>query len=328
MRSLILRTDWKEAARLFFSERAKDVVETPSVDDLCWIAGRDPRLWRDISLFEEMIESILSQLDVSPAHRLLEVGCASGFLARGLAPRCREYVGVDLAAPTLEVARRLGLPNATFLCEDATALRLPDASFDRVVSYDVFTNFARLRGRRGGRSGDLAGAATGWARDGGVDSRCRKDGGGRCASERPWRRAHEAPRSAPARPGGPGTSALLAATRRRVISADRATDLLLRVQHFPVREARRAARCSDAASCRSIAATRTTAAASTWSTKSRHEACALRRGRRRRVEPRLRGLVRGLAVPSARVGGDRDSAAGVSSRAASRWRVAPARSLA
>jgi SAM-dependent methyltransferase len=137
-----LRTDWKEAARLFFSDRAKDVVKTPSSDDLCWIAGRDPRLWRDISLFEEMIESILSQLDVSPAHRLLEVGCASGFLARGLAPRCREYVGVDLAAPTLEVARRLRLENATFLCEDATALRLPDASFERVVSYDVFTNFA------------------------------------------------------------------------------------------------------------------------------------------------------------------------------------------
>ncbi|HBZ71357.1 MAG TPA: hypothetical protein DEP35_17140 [Deltaproteobacteria bacterium] len=137
-----MRTDWKEAARLFFSDRAEHVVEAPSLEDLCWIAGRDPRLWRDSSLFEEMIESILSQLEVSKAHRLLEVGCAGGFLARGLAPRCREYVGVDVAAPTLEVARRLGLPNATFLCEDATALRLSDASFDRVVSYDVFTNFA------------------------------------------------------------------------------------------------------------------------------------------------------------------------------------------
>ncbi|HYB13438.1 MAG TPA: class I SAM-dependent methyltransferase [Myxococcota bacterium] len=136
-----MTTDWKEAARLFFSTRAKDVAEIPSLDDLCWIAGRDPRLWREPSLYEELIESIVSQLDLSLHHRLLEVGCAGGFLARGLASRCREYVGVDVAAPTLEVARRLRLPNATFFCEDAAELPFADASFERVVSYDVFTNF-------------------------------------------------------------------------------------------------------------------------------------------------------------------------------------------
>jgi SAM-dependent methyltransferase len=118
------------------------LTEAPSLEELCWIAGRDPRLWRDESLYQDLIESIVSQLGLAPDHRLLEVGCASGFLARGLAPRCREYVGVDMANPTLAVARRLGLPNATFLNQDATALSFPDASFDRVVSYDVFTNFA------------------------------------------------------------------------------------------------------------------------------------------------------------------------------------------
>lgn len=132
---------WKEAARLFFAERASSVPGAPSLEDLCFVSGRDPRVWRDPALYAEMIDSIVEQAALGPGHRVLEVGCASGFLARGLAPRCREYVGVDIAADTLQVARRLGLENASFRAEDASRLSFEDASFDRALSYDVFTNF-------------------------------------------------------------------------------------------------------------------------------------------------------------------------------------------
>lgn len=135
---------WKESARLFFADRAGAVSGRPSLEDLCFVSGRDPRVWRDEGLYGEMIESIVAQAGIGPADRMLEVGCAGGFLARGLAPRCGRYVGVDIAADTLDVARRLALPNASFHEEDASRLSFPDGSFDRAVSYDVFTNFPSL----------------------------------------------------------------------------------------------------------------------------------------------------------------------------------------
>jgi len=132
---------WKDAARLFFARRAEDIQGTPTLNDLCWISGRDGRLWQDEALFDDLISSLADQLQINASHKLLEIGCASGFLARGIAPRVAEYVGIDVAEPALAVARRLEILNARFECGDATELPFPDGSFDRTFSYDVFTNF-------------------------------------------------------------------------------------------------------------------------------------------------------------------------------------------
>lgn len=132
---------WKNAAESFFGERARRVSERPSLEEVCRAAGRDPRLWRDESLYAEMIDDIVDKLGVGPETRLLEIGCGTGFLAWGLAPRCREYLGVDVVRPALSVARRLGLEHATFRREDGAALSMATGSFDCVLAYDVFTNF-------------------------------------------------------------------------------------------------------------------------------------------------------------------------------------------
>lgn len=132
---------WREELRLFFSTRAGEVSGDLTLADLCWVSGRDPRLWSDPVRYEELIGSIWEQTASTTTSRLLEVGTASGFLARGLAPRVGFYAGVDVSADAVGVARRLGRPNAGFLCGDGSRLPLRDNGFDAAFCYDVFTNF-------------------------------------------------------------------------------------------------------------------------------------------------------------------------------------------
>lgn len=134
-------TSEKSSLALFFDERASAVGAVPTREDLCFASGRDPRLWSDDRLYEDLLQSICEQAGILPEHSILEVGCAAGFLAQGLAPRCRSYTGVDLAPAAVARARSLGIPNARFEVADATALPLASDEFDVAVSYDVFTNF-------------------------------------------------------------------------------------------------------------------------------------------------------------------------------------------
>jgi len=133
---------WRDAARLFFDERASS-ARTGSITlaELSYISGRDARLWADPKMYEDLISSILQQLSAEESTSLLEVGSASGFLAWGLAPRVARYVGVDVAAEAVRLGNHLGLANAEFRVADGTNLPFHDSSFNAVVCYDVFTNF-------------------------------------------------------------------------------------------------------------------------------------------------------------------------------------------
>lgn len=132
---------WRRSLEAFFDERGADISGKPTVDELCYIAGRDPRVWRRKERLQGMAEDICARAEVGSQSSVLEVGCAAGFLAMLVAPRCRAYTGVDLAEAPLVVARRLGLPNAKFLKADGGALPFADATFDSVFCCDVFTNF-------------------------------------------------------------------------------------------------------------------------------------------------------------------------------------------
>jgi SAM-dependent methyltransferase len=132
---------WKGSLQSFFDERARSVSSRPGFDELCFVSGRDPRLWQDDGLYEDLIASIVDAIGADRTSSVAEVGCAAGFLAYGVAPRVGLYKGIDLAANALAAARRLGLSNASFLHGDAHRLPLPDASIDAVFCYDVVTNF-------------------------------------------------------------------------------------------------------------------------------------------------------------------------------------------
>jgi lipopolysaccharide transport system ATP-binding protein len=136
---------WKRELQLFFEHRAMELNDVPTLEDLCYVSGRDPRLWTQPALIDDLATSIIEQSGVTPTSQVLEVGCASGFLARAIAPRVASYTGVDLAEAALEVARRLRIGNAEFRLSEGGKLPFPDDSFDAVFCYDVFTNFPHFR---------------------------------------------------------------------------------------------------------------------------------------------------------------------------------------
>jgi ubiquinone/menaquinone biosynthesis C-methylase UbiE len=130
---------------LFFDERAALFLNKPTITrrDLCYIAGRDYRVWTD-DIYNDLIDSFTSTLALSPQVTLLEVGCAAGFLSQGLSPQVHQYYGVDLSPVCLTIARRLRLSNATFKSADGAALPWNDNFFDRVLCSDVFTNISDM----------------------------------------------------------------------------------------------------------------------------------------------------------------------------------------
>ncbi|MCC6534003.1 MAG: class I SAM-dependent methyltransferase [Burkholderiales bacterium] len=131
---------WQRSLALFFAERAAELGKSPTQEDLCYVSGRDPRLWQS-DMYQDLIDNIL-ELTASDRHsNVLEVGCAAGFVARGLAPRVGRYTGVDLARAPLSVARRIAPSNCAFRRADGARLPFPDHSFDAAFCYDVFTNF-------------------------------------------------------------------------------------------------------------------------------------------------------------------------------------------
>jgi SAM-dependent methyltransferase len=135
---------WKESLRAFFHERADEIAGVPTVQDLCFVSGREPRLWSDPEMRADLAASIVVGCGAERSSKVLEVGCAAGFLAQLVAPLVGRYEGVDLAPAPLRIARRLGLTNAVFKKADGGRLPYPDASFDAAFCYDVYTNFPKF----------------------------------------------------------------------------------------------------------------------------------------------------------------------------------------
>ena len=133
--------DWKLRLERFFYDRAAVIEGIPSLFDHCMVSAKDPRISARPDLHADVIDSIMSALAAHAGSNVLEVGCASGYIACGIAPRVGRYTGIDLAAAPLEVARKMKLANAVFRQGDGGALPYADGSFDAAFAYDVYTNF-------------------------------------------------------------------------------------------------------------------------------------------------------------------------------------------
>jgi ubiquinone/menaquinone biosynthesis C-methylase UbiE len=130
--------------RAFFHERADEIAGVPTIEDLCFVSGREPRLWTDPEMRADLAASIVAGCGADQASNVLEVGCAAGYLAQLVAPRVGRYTGIDLADAPLRIARRLGLGNAIFRKADGAKLPFADGVFDAAFCYDVYTNFPRF----------------------------------------------------------------------------------------------------------------------------------------------------------------------------------------
>ena len=135
---------WRRAARQFFDDRANAQMGKTSLESLSYISGRDFRVWEDKKMYDDLISSIIEQSGSSKKTTLLEVGCASGFLAFGLAPKVCKYVGIDVSSKAVRNGKNLNLSNAEFRKADGLNLPFPDNSFEAVICYDVFTNFPKF----------------------------------------------------------------------------------------------------------------------------------------------------------------------------------------
>ena len=92
------------------------------------------------------IRFLLDTLQLKGAEEVLEVGCGIGRIARGLAPHCRRYIGVDISDNmVVEARRRTGdLGNAEFFpLEKSDLSRFADGSLDVVVFEIVLIHLAR-----------------------------------------------------------------------------------------------------------------------------------------------------------------------------------------
>lgn len=137
---MIFANSWKESSRAFFDVRASELSEL-NLEGLCYVSGRDPRLWSDGEMYDDMIGSISEQADLKSNSQVVEIGCAAGFLASGICKTVERYVGFDVAPGAVRVANRLNIPNAAFYVSNGSKLPLEDESVDAAICYDVFTNF-------------------------------------------------------------------------------------------------------------------------------------------------------------------------------------------
>ena len=137
--------NWKASLKEFFSQRGAAISRSAlNLEDLAFVSGRDPRVWTN-EVYQDLIQNIVNTISASSKSSILEVGCASGFLAYGLSERVSSYEGIDLAENALIIARKLGLKNSSFTLGDGAALPYKSASFDATLCYDVFTNFPNFQ---------------------------------------------------------------------------------------------------------------------------------------------------------------------------------------
>ncbi|OGH61765.1 MAG: hypothetical protein A3G34_14190 [Candidatus Lindowbacteria bacterium RIFCSPLOWO2_12_FULL_62_27] len=129
----------------FYDLRAIGISVPPSVEDLCHVSGKDVRVWGRQDFLDDVIESIRRQLELSPSHAMLEVGCAAGLLTAGLSRHVGSYSGIDVSRAAVGLARSRRLAGAEFQVMDAARLDFPARHFDRVLCYDVLTNVPAFR---------------------------------------------------------------------------------------------------------------------------------------------------------------------------------------
>ncbi len=83
--------------------------------------------------------------DVSGAH-VLDVACGQGFFSRVLAQAGARVTGVDIAPELIDIAKRLGPPNISYITAPASRMPLPDSSFDTAICMLALQNMKDLSG--------------------------------------------------------------------------------------------------------------------------------------------------------------------------------------
>jgi amino acid adenylation domain-containing protein len=140
----------EEAAGELMSRELWDYVGAEAVDDITgggWVSS-----YTGLPLSREVMDDYADNVEarlrpfLSPASRVLEIGCSSGITLFRLAPGCGFYCGVDLSprilANTERERRRRGLEHVRLECLAAHEIdALPERDFDLVILNSVVQSF-------------------------------------------------------------------------------------------------------------------------------------------------------------------------------------------
>ena len=90
---------------------------------------------------------IIAHFDLKPGMRVLDAGCAKGFLVKDLRDACPglEVTGLDISAYAIETAHPDAKP---FLVQGSIESMPFDAPFDAVLCLDTVHNLSRRRAKR------------------------------------------------------------------------------------------------------------------------------------------------------------------------------------
>jgi 2-polyprenyl-3-methyl-5-hydroxy-6-metoxy-1,4-benzoquinol methylase len=97
--------------------------------------------------YQDMLEEVVRELDLSPGMRVLDAGCGTGALAEHAARVCPdvEWVGVDLAPTMLRIAKaKRAWPGGFSFCQANIDdyLSTDSRGFDRIASVNVIWTLA------------------------------------------------------------------------------------------------------------------------------------------------------------------------------------------
>jgi SAM-dependent methyltransferase len=140
-----------------------------------WAGDMGLKWLASLSLFEEMVapigDALLSRADYRDGAKVIDLGCGGGAttlaIASAVAPTGKVTgldISPDLVAAAQERAVKTGATNIEFVCADASVVKLPSGSLDRLFSRfgsmffeDPGSAFSNLHNmiRKGGRI-DLA----------------------------------------------------------------------------------------------------------------------------------------------------------------------------
>jgi SAM-dependent methyltransferase len=133
--------------------RPLSTTEEADVEQGFKVAGTGPQAYERYlvpAVFAACADQLLEFAPVAPGQRVLDVACGTGIVARKASARvggAGAVVGVDVNEGMIEAAKAAGEPGTvTWHVADASAMPLPDASFD--VAYcqhglQFFTDRAR-----------------------------------------------------------------------------------------------------------------------------------------------------------------------------------------